>query len=74
MADAAIWCAGRIIRARMFDRIMDAYERDPSLQSLLLAEHFRDAVALAEGAWRQGLTCGRGRSTHTSVLVHPRLL
>ncbi len=51
---AAIWRAGCIIRARMLDRIMDAYERDPSLQSLLLAEHFRDAVASAEGAWRQG--------------------
>ena len=53
---AAIWRAGCIIRARMLDRIMDAYERDPSLQSLLLAEHFRDAVASAEGAWRKAVS------------------
>ena len=57
---AAIWRAGCIIRARMLDRIMDAYERDPSLQSLLLAEHFRDAVASAEGAWRQAVSLAVG--------------
>ena len=50
---AAIWRAGCIIRARMLDRIMDAYEREPVLASLLLAEHFRDAVAGAEAAWRK---------------------
>jgi 6-phosphogluconate dehydrogenase len=49
---AAIWRAGCIIRARMLDRIMEAYEREPTLASLLLAEHFRDAVVGAEGAWR----------------------
>ena len=27
-----------------------------ALQSLLLAEHFRDAVASAEGAWRESLS------------------
>ena len=50
---AAIWRAGCIIRARMLDRIMEAYEREPVLASLLLAEHFRDAVAGAEAAWRR---------------------
>ena len=49
---AAIWRAGCIIRARMLDRIMEAYERAPSLANLLLADHFRDAVAGAESAWR----------------------
>jgi 6-phosphogluconate dehydrogenase len=53
---AAIWRAGCIIRARMLDRIMDAFERDPTLQSLLLAEHFRDAVASAEGSWRKAVS------------------
>src|SRR5271157_3506475 len=50
---AAIWRAGCIIRARMLDRVMEAYEGDPALQSLLLADHFRDAVAAAEKGWRQ---------------------
>jgi len=49
---ASIWRAGCIIRARMLDRIMEAYEREPALESLLLAEHFRNAVAGAEPAWR----------------------
>src|SRR5271165_3338476 len=53
---AAIWRGGCIIRARMLDRVMDAYERDPSLQSLLLADHFRDAVVAAEGAWRRAIS------------------
>ena len=50
---ASIWRAGCIIRARMLDRIMEAYEREPALRSLLLAGHFRDAVADAEPAWRK---------------------
>ena len=50
---AAIWRAGCIIRARMLDRIMEAYEREPALPSLLLADHFRDAVGGAESAWRK---------------------
>jgi 6-phosphogluconate dehydrogenase len=50
---AAIWRAGCIIRARMLDRIMEAYEREPALQNLLLAGYFRDAVVGAESAWRK---------------------
>jgi 6-phosphogluconate dehydrogenase len=49
----SIWRAGCIIRARMLDRIMEAYQREPGLPSLLLAGHFRDAVAGAESAWRK---------------------
>ena len=53
---AAIWRGGCIIRARMLDRVMDAYEREPSLATLLLADHFRDAVVTAERAWRQAVS------------------
>jgi len=49
---ASIWRAGCIIRARMLERIMDAYQSEPALSNLLLADHFRDAVVKAEGAWR----------------------
>ena len=50
---AAIWRGGCIIRARMLDRVMEAYEGEPSLASLLLADHFRDAIIAAESAWRR---------------------
>jgi 6-phosphogluconate dehydrogenase len=62
---AAIWRAGCIIRARMLDRIMEAYEREPTLPSLLMAEHFRTAVLSAEGAWRKvvGLAIASGVAT-----------
>jgi 6-phosphogluconate dehydrogenase len=53
---AAIWRGGCIIRARMLDRVMEAYEREPPLESLLLADHFRDAIVGAEGAWRQAVS------------------
>jgi 6-phosphogluconate dehydrogenase len=50
---ATIWRGGCIIRARFLHRIREAYEADPGLRSLLLAEYFRDAVAEAQGAWRR---------------------
>jgi 6-phosphogluconate dehydrogenase len=52
-AMATIWRGGCIIRARFLDRIRAAYERDPGLRNLLLAEYFRDAVGEAQGAWRR---------------------
>jgi 6-phosphogluconate dehydrogenase len=52
-AMATIWRAGCIIRARFLDRIRAAYEQDPELRNLLLAEYFREATAAAQGAWRR---------------------
>ena len=52
-AMATIWRGGCIIRARFLDRIREAYERDPRLSNLLLAEYFTDAVAGAQDAWRR---------------------
>jgi 6-phosphogluconate dehydrogenase len=46
----------RPVMKQPLDRVTDAYERDPSLQSLLLADHFRDAVTAAEGGWRQSVS------------------
>ena len=62
---ASIWRAGCIIRARMLDRIMEAFEREPALASLLLADHFRGAVVGAEAAWRKvvGLAIAHGVAT-----------
>ena len=53
---ATIWRGGCIIRARFLDRVRAAYEQDPDLRDLLLAEYFRDAVAGAQSAWRRVVT------------------
>jgi 6-phosphogluconate dehydrogenase len=50
---ATIWRGGCIIRARFLGRIKEAYERQPDLRNLLLADYFRDAVAGAQHAWRR---------------------
>jgi 6-phosphogluconate dehydrogenase len=52
-AMATIWRGGCIIRARFLHRIREAYEQDPALRNLLMAEYFRDAVAAAQAPWRR---------------------
>jgi 6-phosphogluconate dehydrogenase len=49
---AKIWRAGCIIRARLLGDIMDAYQRDPNLVSLLLDETFRTEVEKRQDSWR----------------------
>jgi 6-phosphogluconate dehydrogenase len=50
---ALIWRGGCIIRARFLDRIKDAYQKDPSLPSLLLDAYFRQAVTKRQAGLRQ---------------------
>ncbi|ATE56623.1 NADP-dependent phosphogluconate dehydrogenase [Actinosynnema pretiosum] len=52
-ATATIWRGGCIIRARFLDRIKEAYDRNPELETLLADDYFRDAVRTAEDAWRR---------------------
>jgi 6-phosphogluconate dehydrogenase len=52
-AVAKIWRAGCIIRARFLNRIVEAYERNPDLPTLLADEYFAKAVADGEAAWRR---------------------
>jgi 6-phosphogluconate dehydrogenase len=49
---AKIWRAGCIIRARLLGDIMDAYQRDPNLISLLLDDTFRTEVKNRQEPWR----------------------
>jgi len=49
---ARIWKAGCIIRARLLDSIMKAFERDSALPNLLLDRDFQQRIVTAEGAWR----------------------
>jgi 6-phosphogluconate dehydrogenase len=49
---ARIWKAGCIIRARLLDDIMHAYERKPELPNLLLDSEFQKAITECENNWR----------------------
>ena len=49
---ALLWRGGCIIRAVFLERIKDAFDANPKLENLLLAPYFNEAVAKAQGAWR----------------------
>jgi 6-phosphogluconate dehydrogenase len=50
---ATIWRGGCIIRARFLDRIRDAFDDDPGLQSLLVAPYFAETVLAGVEGWRR---------------------
>jgi 6-phosphogluconate dehydrogenase len=50
---ATIWRGGCIIRARFLNRIREAYDEQPGLQTLLAAPYFADAVKQNVEAWRR---------------------
>jgi 6-phosphogluconate dehydrogenase len=50
---ATIWRGGCIIRARFLDRIREAYEREPGLPNLMLADFFAQALERAQDPWRR---------------------
>ena len=50
---ATIWRGGCIIRARFLDRIREAYDDQPGLENLMLADFFASALAEAQDPWRR---------------------
>ncbi|MDE3131633.1 MAG: NADP-dependent phosphogluconate dehydrogenase [Acidobacteriota bacterium] len=52
-AMATIWRGGCIIRARFLDRIREAYDAEPELANLMLAEFFAEALERAQDPWRR---------------------
>jgi 6-phosphogluconate dehydrogenase len=50
---ATIWRGGCIIRARFLDRIREAYDNEPELRNLMLADFFASALAEAQEPWRR---------------------
>jgi 6-phosphogluconate dehydrogenase len=50
---AAIWRGGCIIRARFLDRIREAYDAEPDLPNLMLADFFAQALERAQDPWRR---------------------
>jgi len=57
---ARIWKAGCIIRARLLDPVMQAYERRPDLMNLLVDDELRRQVRSAEAAWRRTAALAQG--------------
>ncbi|HEY2259731.1 MAG TPA: NADP-dependent phosphogluconate dehydrogenase [Solirubrobacteraceae bacterium] len=50
---ATIWRGGCIIRARFLDRIREAYDEEPGLSNLMLADFFAKALEQAQDPWRR---------------------
>lgn len=55
---ARIWKGGCIIRARLLDRISQAYRRNRELPNLLLDEEFRAQIQEKQSAWREVVSVG----------------
>jgi 6-phosphogluconate dehydrogenase len=49
---ARIWRGGCIIRARMLQKISEAYTHDPALVNLLLAPYFNAQITQRQARWR----------------------
>jgi 6-phosphogluconate dehydrogenase len=58
---ARIWKGGCIIRARILDTIMRAYERQPGLANLMLDEEFKTRVQEAQVGWRLAVTTAQAQ-------------
>jgi len=58
---ARIWKGGCIIRARLLDSIMNAYDRAPDLVNLLLDKQLGAEVQSAEPGWRRALGTAQER-------------
>jgi 6-phosphogluconate dehydrogenase len=52
---ARIWKGGCIIRAKLLDTIMQAYDKNPALPNLLLADEFRTRINAVQPAWRKAI-------------------
>ncbi|MDO4928605.1 MAG: NADP-dependent phosphogluconate dehydrogenase [Corynebacterium sp.] len=50
---ATIWRGGCIIRAKFLDRIREAYDANPELESLLLAPYFTESLESLVDSWRR---------------------
>ncbi|HEX3871650.1 MAG TPA: decarboxylating NADP(+)-dependent phosphogluconate dehydrogenase [Pirellulales bacterium] len=49
---ALLWRGGCIIRAAFLERIKEAFDADATLENLLLAPYFTEAVEKAQASWR----------------------
>ncbi|MDQ7090915.1 MAG: decarboxylating NADP(+)-dependent phosphogluconate dehydrogenase [Methylococcales bacterium] len=55
---ALMWRGGCIIRSQFLNDIKDAYDTNPELDNLLLADYFSTAMKQADSGWRQAVILG----------------
>ncbi|NOQ64844.1 MAG: decarboxylating NADP(+)-dependent phosphogluconate dehydrogenase, partial [Methyloprofundus sp.] len=71
---ALMWRGGCIIRSQFLGDIKEAYEANPELDNLLLADYFNNAVAAADKGWRDavilGVTLGVPTPAFSSALAY----
>jgi 6-phosphogluconate dehydrogenase len=71
---ALLWREGCIIRAQFLEWIKEAFDRDPNLANLLLADYFKKAIDGSQAAWRrvvaQAVTHGVPVPAFSSALAY----
>lgn len=55
---AQMWRGGCIIRSAFLDDIKAAFDKEPDLENLLLADFFRERIARAQHDWRRVVAAG----------------
>lgn len=55
---ALMWRGGCIIRSRFLGKIKEAFDKNPSLQNLLLDEYFRQQIEKSQAGWRKAVIFG----------------
>lgn len=55
---ALIWRGGCIIRSQFLNDIKHAYDQNPDLENLLLADFFVNAISQADAGWRKAVMMG----------------
>lgn len=65
---ALMWRGGCIIRSRFLNNIKQAYDANPDLENLLLAEDFSRAMKHADEGWRKTVILGIELSLPTPAL------
>lgn len=55
---ALMWRGGCIIRSQFLNNIKQAYDTNPELENLLLADFFVDAIAKTDAGWRKAVVLG----------------
>lgn len=55
---ALMWRGGCIIRSQFLNDIKQAYDTNPKLDNLLLADYFKDAMTKADKGWREAVILG----------------
>jgi 6-phosphogluconate dehydrogenase len=55
---ALMWRGGCIIRSQFLNDIKQAYDKNPELENLLLADFFIEAIKTADAGWRKAVILG----------------